>query len=112
MLVGRSLSGKSTCWKTLARARTAMAKAGVAGGCAVAYKIINPKSISMNELYGAYDLQTMEWTDGILSSVFRGFARDEKEEEKWLVLDGPVDTLWIERYAYACIRVCVHRCFH
>lgn len=62
----------------------------------VRVEVINPKSISMNELYGAYDLQTMEWTDGVLSSVFRGFARDEKPDEKWLILDGPVDTLWIE----------------
>ena len=37
----------------------------------VAFRVINPKSISMNELYGSYNLQTMEWTDGILSSVFR-----------------------------------------
>ncbi len=56
----------------------------------------SPKSISMNELYGSYDLQTMEWTDGVLSSVFRMFARDDRSDEKWLVLDGPVDTLWIE----------------
>jgi len=46
--------------------------------------------------YGAYDLQTMEWSDGVLSSVFRMFARDDRPDEKWLVLDGPVDTLWIE----------------
>jgi hypothetical protein len=24
------------------------------------------------------------------------FVKDEKPDEKWLVLDGPVDTLWIE----------------
>jgi dynein heavy chain len=38
----------------------------------------------------------VEWTDGVLSSVFRMFARDDRTDEKWLVLDGPVDTLWIE----------------
>lgn len=32
----------------------------------------------------------------MLSSIFRDFAKDERKEEKWLVLDGPVDTLWIE----------------
>ncbi|RYY37571.1 hypothetical protein EON62_01045, partial [archaeon] len=95
MLVGRTLAGKSTTWKMLAAATSSLA--GKAEGFQkVRVEVINPKSISMNELYGAYDLQTMEWTDGILSSVFRMFARDERADEKWLVLDGPVDTLWIE----------------
>jgi len=96
MLVGRTLAGKSTTWKMLAAATTSLANAKVEGFQKVRIEPINPKSISMNELYGAYDLQTMEWTDGILSSVFRMFARDEKPDEKWLLLDGPVDTLWIE----------------
>ena len=96
MLVGMSLSGKSTCWTMLARARSSLAKAGVDGFTFVRTQVINPKSINMNELYGAYDLQTMEWTDGILSSVFRNFSKDDKPDEKWLILDGPVDTLWIE----------------
>ena len=96
MLVGRTLAGKSTTWKMLAAATTTLAGTRPDAYQRVRVEVINPKSISMNELYGAYDLQTMEWTDGILSSVFRMFARDEKPDEKWLVLDGPVDTLWIE----------------
>ena len=96
MLVGRTLAGKTTTWKMLAAASTTLANAKLEGYLKVRIEPVNPKSISMNELYGAYDLQTMEWADGILSSVFRGFARDEKPDEKWLLLDGPVDTLWIE----------------
>jgi dynein heavy chain len=96
MLVGRTLSGKSTTWKMLASASSVLAAAKVEGYEKVRVESLNPKSISMGELYGQYDLQTMEWTDGILSSVFRGFARDEKSDEKWLLLDGPVDALWIE----------------
>eukprot|EP00753_Platysulcus_tardus_P011845 PLAT3317.25.p1 GENE.PLAT3317.25~~PLAT3317.25.p1 ORF type:complete len:2725 (+),score=1732.12 PLAT3317.25:536-8176(+) len=97
MLVGTTLSGKSTAWRTLAKAKTSLAREeGLEGFVPVRPYVINPKSISMNELYGAYDLATMEWTDGILSSVFRNCAQDEKLDEKWVVLDGPVDTLWIE----------------
>ena len=33
--------------------------------------VINPKSVSLGELYGEFDLNTNEWTDGILSSVMR-----------------------------------------
>ena len=96
MVVGKSLSGKTTTWKMLAAACTLLEKEKVEGFMKVRVEPINPKSITMNELYGAYDLQTMEWADGVLSSVFRGFARDDRPEEKWLMLDGPVDTLWIE----------------
>lgn len=32
---------------------------------------INPKALSLGELYGEFDLNTNEWTDGVLSSVMR-----------------------------------------
>lgn len=32
---------------------------------------INPKSMSLGELYGEYDLSTNEWSDGVLSSIMR-----------------------------------------
>ncbi|KAA0178390.1 hypothetical protein FNF27_00239 [Cafeteria roenbergensis] len=96
MLVGLTLSGKTTTWKMLADARTMLAKEGVEGYSPVRIRALNPKSISMQELYGSFDIQTMDWTDGILSAVFRDFSKDERPDDKWLVLDGPVDTLWIE----------------
>ena len=34
--------------------------------------------------------------EGVLSSVMRHACSDEKPDEKWILLDGPVDTLWIE----------------
>jgi len=58
--------------------------------------VLNPKAISMDELYGGYDQNTREWTDGILSSLMRMVSADEKPDEKWIIFDGPVDTLWIE----------------
>ena len=32
---------------------------------------INPKAVSLGELYGEFDLATNEWSDGVLSSVMR-----------------------------------------
>ncbi|TMW60768.1 hypothetical protein Poli38472_000810 [Pythium oligandrum] len=96
MIVGQTMAGKSTIWKTLQLAKTALAKDGVPGYMPVRVQVLNPKSISLNEIYGVYDLTTFEWIDGILSAIFRNLAADEKAEEKWIMLDGPVDTLWIE----------------
>ena len=50
----------------------------------------------MGELYGEFDISTNEWSDGVLSSVMRIACADEKPDEKWIVFDAPVDTLWIE----------------
>jgi dynein heavy chain, axonemal len=68
----------------------------VEGHLPVTPYVINPKSITLNELYGAYDLATFEWSDGILSTIFKSCAEDSKPVEKWIVFDGPVDALWIE----------------
>ena len=32
---------------------------------------LNPKAVSLAELYGEFDLSTNEWADGILSQVMR-----------------------------------------
>ena len=97
MLIGNSMSGKSTVWRTLANAITAMAKQDFEPDCSMVITyIINPKCISLSELYGEYDLQTFEWTDGILSTIFKQCSESEKSETKWILFDGPIDALWIE----------------
>ncbi len=36
---------------------------------AVKQYILNPKALSMDQLYGSYDVGSREWTDGVLPSI-------------------------------------------
>jgi dynein heavy chain len=96
MVVGDTGSGKSTVWKMLQATLIRLAKSKPETFVPVKTFPVNPKALSLGELYGEFNLSTNEWTDGILSSVMRVACSDEKKDQKWIVLDGPVDTLWIE----------------
>ncbi|KAM7230116.1 hypothetical protein CapIbe_018833 [Capra ibex] len=99
MLVGPTGSGKSNCYRVLAAAMTSLkGQPSISGGVyePVNYYVLNPKSITMGQLYGEFDLLTHEWTDGIFSSLIRMGAISSDNSKKWYMFDGPVDAVWIE----------------
>ncbi|XP_076164105.1 dynein heavy chain 3, axonemal [Ptiloglossa arizonensis] len=98
MIVGHTLSGKTKAYQSLADALgdlSGIRRANMTEFQTV-YKIINPKAITLNQLYGSFDLVSHEWRDGILANIFREFAQSFSINRKWIVFDGPVDAGWIE----------------
>ena len=62
---------------------------------------LNPKSITIDQIYGNFDPVSREWVEGIGASLVRKSAQMDSEPElkvkrKWILFDGPVDAIWIE----------------
>jgi dynein heavy chain len=113
VLVGCTQSGKTAIWQTLKRSMTRIATQETVVDSLfqrVQEYPINAKAISINELYGASDLSTGEWNDGILSNIMRTACAgkmkkkeyseekkniffcvlDDKSDQKWILFDCPV----------------------
>ena len=90
MVVGPTGGGKSVVINTLAQSQTRL-------GTQTKLYTINPKDRSVIDLYGILDPITRDWTDGLLSNIFREINKPtDKNERKYIVYDGDVDALWVE----------------
>ena len=59
---------------------------------------MNPKSITVSELYGDMDANR-EWKDGLLSKTFRianTKTSPNDNQKRWILFDGDVDAVWVE----------------
>ncbi|OXB64089.1 hypothetical protein ASZ78_002019 [Callipepla squamata] len=90
MVVGPTGGGKSVVINALCQAQNKL-------GLLTKLYTLNPKAMSVIELYGILDPNTRDWTDGVLSSIFRDINRPtDKKERRYILFDGDVDALWVE----------------
>uniref|UniRef100_H3DEJ9 Dynein axonemal heavy chain 10 n=1 Tax=Tetraodon nigroviridis TaxID=99883 RepID=H3DEJ9_TETNG len=93
MVVGPTGGGKSVVINTLCQAQTSFFRLGLQ----TKMFPLNPKAMSVIELYGVLDPDTRDWTDGILSNIFRDINKlTDKQERRYILFDGDVDALWVE----------------
>lgn len=89
VIVGPSGSGKTTLTSIL---KLALDKLGLR----VKQLTINPKAIGRTQLLGHIDLDTREWTNGILTIASLQAVDEPTEVTTWIVCDGDVDPEWVE----------------
>ena len=77
MLVGPPMGSKTSIIKTL---------------LPVFPMVMNPKAVSLAELYGNFDTLTQTWTDGLAAKLLRQSAASHE----YVIFDGPVDAVWVE----------------
>ena len=94
MVVGPTGAGKSVIINTLAAALKEFE------GYPTVIQTMNPKSITLTELYGILDPDSRDWTDGLLSKIFKQMNKplspDVKMTRNWIIYDGDVDAIWVE----------------
>ena len=97
MLLGPAGCAKTTIWKTLQGAHNLDKKKNT---CVA--ETVNPKAVTGDELYG-YMTLAKDWKDGVLSIIMRGMSKNfadqgfhDYQTNKWVVLDGDIDAVWIE----------------
>jgi dynein heavy chain 2 len=89
VIVGPSGSGKTTVWNLLKTALVHM-------GRSVKHTVLNPKAMPRTQLLGHIDIDTREWTDGVLTFSARGVVKEPSSVHSWIVCDGDIDPEWIE----------------
>jgi hypothetical protein len=72
-----------------------VAMPGVKPGWELVETVISPKATPLDGLFGSYAPASQTWHDGVFTAALRDAWRASRSWH-WIVLDGPVDPIWME----------------
>ncbi|XP_017783105.1 PREDICTED: cytoplasmic dynein 2 heavy chain 1 [Nicrophorus vespilloides] len=88
-IVGPASSGKTTIRNVLIHALIKM-------GSVIKQHVFNPKCMQRNQLLGQIDVDTRQWTDGVLTKYSLEVTNEPLNVWSLIVSDGDIDPEWVE----------------
>lgn len=92
ILVGPSGFGKTTAFNCVLDSLSQ-----ITGKKNITYRL-DAKVLSKSSLFGYMNYTTMEWSDGILTSILRKVNGNTEADKSsiWIIFDGDIDPNWVE----------------
>ncbi|GFR02732.1 dynein heavy chain 2, axonemal, partial [Trichonephila clavata] len=95
ILLGEAGSGKTTSWRTLKETCTDLHEVKPEEYPSIKVYTFNPKAFNLSELYGYFN-ENGVWMDGLFSTILKKACNDSRADERWIVLNGLLDVVWLE----------------
>ena len=89
MVLGAAALGKTSLISVLQQAHQQL------GANTFSLNKMNPKSLTVQQMFGWQSISQGQWHDGTFSFLFRR-AGNQPIMTTWIVLDGPIDPVWAE----------------
>ena len=91
IMCGPTCTGKSISLKFFLNRLSEMRE------CTQKALVINPMATSYEHFFGWLDAKSSKWYDGVFTCMWKRAARSNNVNT-WLVLDGPMQSIWIENF--------------
>lgn len=96
MIIGETMSGKTSIRKILETALSILEEKLLLNETRAISTIINPRSMTIQQLYGQFEATTNEWHDGVFPIHLKKMLAHKLICHKWIIFDGPIENIWME----------------
>ena len=92
LLLGPSLTGKTTLYKVLARIYPKIHGKTNSEDGRVVFQVFSPWSLPPNYIHEWKEPGSSKWNDGVVTKMLRELSANSPSSPRWLVLDGHLHT--------------------